>query len=108
MTLTPAARLHLAGRLCRIGAWLIIAAGCAVSITLFVVSYNPNPYNTDPRQLLTSLALSGIVAIICFFFFIFLFAVGALLEYVGTTGVDTKRSERDMDDDHVEITSLPR
>lgn len=108
MLLTPLARLRLAGRLCRLGAWLIIVAGLAVSICMFFITYNPDPYNLDPRQLLTSLAVSGIIAILVFFFFIFLFALGALLEYVGTTSGSIKQSSQERSDTEIEITSLPR
>ena len=94
----PLARLRLAGRLCRLGAWLIIVVGLVISTFTFFVTYYPSPYYFDPRQLLIPLAISGMVAILIFFFFICLFAIGALLDYVGTAGINTKQSSQEMSD----------
>ena len=117
MFLTALARLHLAGRLCRLGSWFILAVGLSVSICLFFAIYNsftndPGPNSLAPiplMALLVSFALSGIIVIFTSFFFIFLFAVGAWLEYRSTTqDSQEKQSSQETNDEHVEITSLPR
>ena len=116
MSLTALARLRLAGRLCRLGSWFILAVGLMVSICLFFAIYNsfmadPGPSPTAP--LLVSFAFSGIIVIFTSFFFILLFAVGAWLEYLSTTQdsqekQSSQQPDRETDYEHVEITSLPR
>lgn len=114
MFLTPLSRLRVAGRLCRTGAWLILAIGVFVCICLFFAIYSSNGSNSDPSQLLPLLALSGIVVLFIFFFFVFLFAVGALLEYIAAADISMRPiSQREPNSqepnyEHVEIRSLPR
>ena len=119
MFLTPLARLRLAGRLCRLGSWFILAVGLSVSICLFFAIYSsymadPSPNSpAPPLPLLVSFALSGIIVINASFFFILLFAVGAWLEYRSTQqdSQEKQRSQntdRETNDEHVEIISLPR
>ena len=118
MSLTALARLRLAGRLCRLGSWFILAVGIIVSICLFVSFYSsymadPGPSTTVPIPLLVSCALSGIIVLFTAFFFIFLFAVGTWLEYTSAQqdSQEKQRSQttdRETNYEHVEITSLPR
>ena len=118
MSLTALARLRLAGRLCRLGSWFILAVGLIVSICLFFAIYNsftadPGPNNPEPIQLQVSFALSGIIVIFTSFFFILLFAVGAWLEYRSTQQdsqekQSSQNTDRETNYEHVEITSLPR
>ena len=118
MPLTALARLRLAGRLCRLGSWLILVVGLLVSICLFFVIYtsfmnDPGPNSPAPIPLLVSFALSGIIVINAFFFCILLFAVGAWLEHISTKQdsqekQSSQKTDRETIDEHVEITSLPR
>ena len=118
MSLTALARLRLAGRLCRLGSWFILAVGLIVSICLFVTIYSsftadPGPSTTVPIPLLVSFAFPGIIVLFTSFFFILLFAVGAWLEYRSTQQdspekQSSQQTDRETDDEHVEITSLPR
>ena len=113
MSLTPLARLRLAGRLCRLGSWFILAVGLIASICLFFAIYSsymadPGPSTTVPIPLLVSFALSGIIVLFTSFFFVLLFAVGAWLEYISTKqDSQEKQSSQQTDYEHVEITSLP-
>lgn len=113
MFLTPLARLRLAGRLCRMSTWLILAIRCVVCICLFFALYSPDTSNTNSTQLLALLALLGIVVIFVFFVSLFLFALGTLLEYLAaadSNGKSTSQRElgaQESSDEHVEITSLP-
>src|SRR5690349_7770539 len=85
MSLTALARLRLAGRLCRVGSWFILAVGLIVSICLFfATTSDPGPNGPNLIQWLLSFALTGIVVLFTSFFCIFLFAVGAWLEYRST------------------------
>ena len=114
MSLTALARLRLAGRLCRLGSWFILAVGLIVSSCLFFVIYtsftnDPGPNSPYPIPLLVSFALSGIIVINASFFCILLFAVGAWLEYRSTKqDSQEKQSSQETNYEHVEITSLPR
>ncbi len=120
MSLTALARLRLSGRLCRLSSWLILAVGLIVSICLFFVIYSsymtdPSPNSPTPplATWLVSFALSGIIVIFTSFFFIFLFAVGAWLEYISTKQdsqekQSSQKTDRETDYEHVEIISLPR
>ena len=118
MFLTPLVRLRLAGRLCRLGSWFILAVGLIVSICLFFVIYNsfmndPGPNSPAPIPLLVSFALSGIIVINASFFFLLLFAVGAWLEYRSTQQdsqekQSSQETDRETNGEHVEITWLRR
>lgn len=107
MFLTPLARLRLASRLCRISSWLVLLAGMATSLCLFVITYTPELSDAGPRLLLSSLALSGLVAMVACFFFVCLFSAGAFLEYVSTIDLGIKQKVRERSDEDVEITPLP-
>ena len=120
MSLTPLARLRLAGRLCRLGSWFILAVGLSVSICLFFAIYSsymadPSPNSPAPPLplLLVSFALSGILVFFTSFFFILFFAVGAWLEYTSTKQdsqekQSSQKTDQETNYEHVEITSLPR
>jgi len=118
MSLMALARLRLAGRLCRLGSWFILAVGLIVSSCLFFAFYSaymadPGPSTTVPIPLLVSVALSGIIVLFTSFFFILLFAVGAWLEYRSTQQDSQEKqssqtTDQETDYEHVEITSLPR
>lgn len=105
---TALARMRLAGRLCRLTAWLILLMGLAASIYLsfFVINGPNNQASLDPRQVLLSSAIAILIAIPVFFFFVFLFAVGAFLDYMSLRQ-DTQHTQV-KDEDRVEITALPR
>jgi hypothetical protein len=119
MSLTALVRLRLAGRLCRLGSWFILAIGLFVSICLFFAiytSYMADPSPNSPTPLATwlvSFALSGIIVLFTSFFFLFLKAVGAWLEYRSTQQdsqekQSSQETDRETNDEYVEITSLPR
>ena len=120
MSLTALARLRLAGRLCRLGSWFILAVGLIVSVCLFFAIYSsymadPSPNSPTPplATWLVSFALSGIIVLFTAFFFILLLAVGVWLEYRSTQQASQEKqgsqnTDRETHDEHVEITSLPR
>ena len=100
---TALARLRLATRLCKLGARLILVAGLVVDIYLgLFVIYDPGSQQPiDLRQVLTTLALMVLIALPVFFFFIFLSAFGAFLDY--TSAVE--KTEEPIEEP-IEITSL--
>ena len=103
---TSTSRVHLAARLCRLGAWIITAAGLAVIIFLAVTVFYPNGQSSsglDFKQLFNTLALALLMAIPVFFFSLILYAVGALLDYVST-----EKNTQEVNNEHVEIISLPK
>ena len=118
MSLTALARLRLAGRLCRLGSWFILAVGLIVSVCLFFAFYSsymadPGPGGLNPTQWLISFALPGIIVLFTSFCFILFFAVGAWLEYLSTQQdsqekQSSQQTDRETNDEYVEITSLPR
>lgn len=114
MSLTALVHLRLAGRLCRLGSWFILAVGLLVSICLFfAVTADPGPDGLSPIQWLLSFAFPGIVVLFTSFFFLLLFAVGAWLEYRSTQQdsqekQSSQETDRETHYEHVEITSLPR
>lgn len=108
MLVTPLARLRLASKLCGLGAWLALVTGLTVTICVFFATYTPDSSDVSLRPLLASLALSGFLALLTGFFSLFLFAVGAFLEYVGTAGLGTQQSRQQRSDAEIEITPLPQ
>ena len=97
-------RMRLVGKLCRSGAWIIAAAGLAViayGIFSSVSSYQANS-GQNFNDLLTTFAIAILIAIPIFFFFLILYAVGALLDYISA-----EKNTQAAKDERVEITSLP-
>jgi len=105
---TALARMRMAGRLCRLTAWLILLVGLAASIYLsfFVINGPNNQGSLDPRQVLLSSAIAILITIPVFFFFVFLFAVGAVIDYMSLR--QSTHQTQMKDEDRVEITTLPR
>lgn len=101
---TSLSRMHLIGKLCRSGAWIIAAAGLAVIVIL--VSSSVSSYLANSGQnfndLLNSLAIALVIAMPTFFFILILYAVGALLDYISAD-----KNTLAANDERVEITSLP-
>lgn len=105
-TSTSLSRVHQAARLCRLGAWLIAAAGLVVIVFLAITVFYPTNQPSsglDFNRLFTTLAIALLMAIPVFFFFLILYAVGALLDYVST-----EKDTQEVNDEHVEIISLPK
>lgn len=105
-TSTSLTHVRLAARLCRLGAWIIVAAGLAVIVFLAVtVFYDTNQSSSglDFKQLFNALAIALLMAIPVFFFSLILYAVGALLDFVST-----EKNIQEVNDERVEIISLPK
>jgi|SRR6266516_2002021 len=104
---TSLSRMRLAGKWCRRGAWIIAVVGLAVIVYFnFFVLNNPGDQGSPGlnfNQLLNSLALALLMAIPIFFFFLILFAVGTVLDYLSTG-----RNPQEANDERVEIVSLPK
>ena len=104
---TPLSRLRMAGKLCRLGAWIIAVAGFVAIILYVIVTFYNNQGNPgqDPNGQLTNYMVALLLAIPIFFFFLALTAMGALLEYVGREQKAHKAGD-ERDDERLEITSL--
>ncbi len=100
---TALSRMRQAGRLCRLGAWIIAAAGLVVIVFYIIITVSSNQGNPGQNlnDQLTSYIFGFLVAIPVLFFSLILTAAGALLEYLGT-----QRNPQQENDDSVEITSL--
>ncbi len=105
-TSTSLSRVHLAARLCRLGAWIIAAAGLAVIVFLAITVFYPtNQSNSGPdfKQFFNTLAIALLMAIPIFFFSLILYAMGALLDYMSA-----EKTTQEVNDERVEIISLPK
>lgn len=80
---TSLSRLRLASKLCVVGAWTILAMGLTLVILFYVLNNVGNGPNSGPG-LGFIIFVALIIAIVVFFFFIALYAIGALLNYMGT------------------------
>lgn len=100
---TALSRMRLAGKLCRLGAWIIVAAGLAVIVFYIIITVSSNQENPGQNLngQLTSYIIGFLMAIPVLFFFLALTAMGALLEYLST-----ERAPQETSDERVEITSL--
>jgi len=100
---TPLTRMRFAGKLCKCGAWVTAVLGLAV-IAFFVISNlsnnqgNPGP---DFNNWLNILLPAFLIALPTIFFFLILYAVGAVLDYLSA-----EKKPLVVDDERVEITSL--
>lgn len=105
--MTPLSRVYLAGKLCRRGARIIVAVGLVVIIILAVNFYNAITNDLNPgihlNELFITFAAALLVAMPVFFFYLILSALGALLEYMSIE----KKPQEEVNDERVEITSLP-
>jgi type VI protein secretion system component VasK len=101
---TSLARMRFAGKLCKRGAWAILAMGLAV-VVIFVITSLPNSNQGGPgpdtNALLTTMAIALLIAIPILFSFLILYAVGAMLDYLSS-----EKKPQVVDDERVEITSL--
>lgn len=100
---TALSRMRLAGKLCRLGAWIIAAAGLAVIVFYIIITVSSNQENPGQNLngQLTSYVIGFLMAIPILFFFFILTAAGALLEYLGA-----ERKPQEANEEDVEITSL--
>jgi len=104
MTLSNAlSRMRLAGKLCRLGTWIIAGVGLAAIAFYFIATISNNQGNPGQNLEgeLISYMILFLIAIPILFFMLILTALGALLEYLGTA-----RNLHESSDEHVEITSL--
>src|SRR2546429_9243871 len=84
-TWTSLSRVHLAARLCRLGAWIIASAGLAVIVFLAITVFYPTNLSNsglDFKQFFKTLAITLLLEIPIFFFSLILYAVGALFVFV--------------------------
>ena len=100
---TPLTRMRFAGKLCNRGAWVIAVLGLTV-IAFFVISNlsnnqgNPGP---DFNNWLNMLLPAFLIALPTLFFFLILYAMGTVLDYLSAA-----KTPPLVDDERVEITSL--
>jgi hypothetical protein len=96
--------MRLAGKLCRRGAWIIAVLGLSVSVFFVISGLSNNQSGSPPdfNQLFNTFAPALLLAIPVFFFFLILYAAGALLDYLST-----EKNIQEVNDERVEITSLP-
>jgi hypothetical protein len=88
---TSLSRLRIASKLCVLGAWAILAMGLTLVILFYILNNVGNGPNSGPGMgFIIFVAL--VIAIVVFFFFIALYAIGALLNYVGTPKNTTEES----------------
>ncbi len=103
--LSPLSRMRFAGKVCKLGAWLIAAKGLIVIVLIYFVTIGANngPGNNGPtpNDLFTIALFMLIVAILTSFFSLILYAAGTLLIYMGT-----EKNTRQESDELVKITSL--
>ena len=100
---TPLTRMRFAGKLCKRGAWVTAALGLAF-IVFFVISNIPNNQGNpgpDFNNWLNMLLPAFLIALPTIFFFLILYAVGAVLDYLSA-----EKATPVVDDERVEITSL--
>ena len=102
---TSLSRLRLAGKACRSGAWLIAVLGLTV-IVIFIASTiasdQANP-GQNFNEWFNTAAFSLLMAILTIFFFLILFAVGALYDYISS-----EKNIQEVNEERVEMTSLPK
>ncbi len=102
---TPLSRMRFAGKLCKRGAWAIAVLGLAVIVFFVINNVSNNQGNPGPgpnfNELLNILFPALLIAIPTLFFFLVLYAVGAVLDYLST-----EKTPQVVDDERVEITSL--
>src|SRR5438128_10074828 len=101
--LTSLSHVRLAGKLCKLGAWIMAAMWLAVIVLFHIISNVSNDQaNPGPNfnELFTTFTIMLLMAIPVFFFSLSLYAVGTLLDYISTE----KNREEEVDE-HVEITS---
>ena len=105
-TSTSLSHVRLAARSCRLGAWIIAAAGLAVIVFLAITVFYPTNQPSsglDFKQFFNTLAIALLMAIPIFFFSLILYAVGALLDFVSA-----EKTTQEVNDERVEIISLPK
>ena len=106
-------RLRLASKLCVLGAWIILAMGLTLIILFYVLNNVGNGPNSGPG-LGFILCVALIITMLSLFFFIALYALGALLNYMGTPKSTSEESVtplkvKDVIEDgdaQLEITSI--
>ncbi len=80
---TSLSRLRLASKLCVLGAWAILAMGLTLVILFYILNNVGNGPDSGPGLGLT-IFVALVIAMLSFFFFLVLYAIGALLNYMGT------------------------
>jgi hypothetical protein len=101
-------RLRLAGRLCRYSAWAILIGGGIADFYLFFLSFSNGNQNSGAFWSLV--AGFALVMIPVFFFFIFLYSIGAVLDYFASrhTIAEIAPLRHDVMEDQIVIRNLPR
>ena len=111
----PLSRMRLASRLCIIGAWATLALGITL-IILFYVLNNVNDGQGGGPGIGVMLFVALIIAMLAFFFFLVLYALGALLNYMSAPknileeGLTPSRMKNipEEDDAQLEITPIQK
>ena len=113
----PLSRLRLAGRLCTAGAWTILVLGF-ILVVLFYVLSNIGSGLGSGTGLEIFLFSELIIVMLSFFFFLVLYGIGALLNYLGaskrvleeeTTPVRMRnQSELEVEGAQLEITPIQK
>ena len=114
-SMKPLFRLRLASWFCIVGAWAILVAGLFLMVLFYVLNNVGNGPNSGPNLAIV-IFVELIIAILTFFFFLVLYAIGTLLNYVGTPKVDHQKDvppsemkhSLEENDTELEITPLQR
>ena len=113
LSMNPHSRMRLVSRLSVVGAWATLASG----IILIVLFYSLNNVSAGPNSgpgLGVLIFVELIIAMVTFFFFLVLYAIGALLNYMSAPKVAHQEDMKppgmkklpEEDDMQLEITPL--
>ena len=106
-------RMRLASRLCTLGAWATVALGIALGILFYALNNVNNGPDSGPNVGIV-IFVELIIAMLSLFFFLVLYAIGALLNYMSASKKTLEEGTiparmRDLteeDDTQLEITPL--
>jgi hypothetical protein len=118
-TLNPLSRMRLAGKLCVVGAWATLALGFILIIIFYVLNNVDNGPNSGPGLGVT-IFVALLIAMLAFFFFLVLYAIGAVLNYMSVSMSVSKNTDEEVatpprtrnlpeeDDAQLEITPIQK
>ena len=111
----PLSRLRLASLLCTMGAWVTLVVGFILGVLFYALNNVNNGPDSGPG-LGVFIFVELIIAMLSFFFFLVLYAIGALLNYMSAATVaheegvppPSMKNMPEEDDTQLEITPLQR
>ena len=84
--MNPLSRMRLASRLCIVGAWTSLLLGFVLIILFYVLNNVDNGPNSGPGPGLgVTLFVAVLIAMLSMFFFLVLYAIGAVLNYMSVS-----------------------